>query len=140
MRNFCFIARSAFSIRAAHQILMSFSCFCFSVTRIIDFCGWHLEGVTRLLDLGSLSLRFLVTRNWIGVIVVNEWEQSVQGSFSEHCFSVFYGKSGKVMTLFLQIRPGTAPLSNFSTNCIFLNFLRLVQGFFFLFPRVHFLV
>ena len=59
------------------------------LTRIIDFCERHLEGVTRLLDLGGLSLGFWVIRKWIAVNVVNEWEQSVQGPSLDHGFCVF---------------------------------------------------
>ena len=59
------------------------------MTRIIDFCEWHREGVTRLLDLGGLSFGFWVIRKWIAVNVVNEWERSVQGPSLDHGFCVF---------------------------------------------------
>ena len=47
--------REALFPSGSEEKLMSFF---FSVTRIIDFCERHREGVTRLLDLGGLSLGF----------------------------------------------------------------------------------
>ena len=50
------IARSALSIRAAHQILLSVRSS--SVRKIIDFYEGDQKAWTRLLNLGSLSLGF----------------------------------------------------------------------------------
>ena len=83
-------------------------------------------GVTRLLDLVGLSLGFWVIRKWIAVNVVSEWEQSVQGPSLDHGFCVFYGKIEK--TVFLQIRPGTAPLGKFCSNWRFLTLWQLAAS------------
>ena len=64
--------------------------------KIIDFCERYLEGVTGLLDLGSLSLGFWVIRKWIVVNVFNEWCWPVQGPFFDHQICVFYAKTEKM--------------------------------------------
>ena len=54
--DFNIIARSAFP-SGSEEKLMSFSFF-FFFANIVDFCRKDLEGVSRLLSTGSLSLGF----------------------------------------------------------------------------------
>ena len=70
--------------------------------------------MTRLLDLGALSLGFRVTRKWIGVNVVSEWDQPVQGPFSDLDFRILVRKL-KIWILHIGPIPcpGTDHLASF---------------------------
>ena len=53
-----FLREALFPSGSEEKLMFFFFFCCCFVTRIIDFCERHREGVTRLMDLGGLSLGF----------------------------------------------------------------------------------
>ena len=74
--------------------------------KIIQLCEGDQKAWTRLLDLGGLSLGFWVITKWIAVNVVSEWDQPVQGPFSDLGFSHF---REKVKNLYPSHRTDSLP-------------------------------
>ena len=69
---------------------------CLSVRKIIDFCEADMEGASRLLDTGTLRLRFSRIQKWMPLNEDKKYQEHIGGLFWGPVLGSFLRKGGKV--------------------------------------------